>query len=137
MGMQGDWLCAYTVIQSLPCWITLTYTNWASLMYILKDHIKKTALKIFLIANSAAYTSLSFDEVCMRFKIAKQTAHATICDLFMNMNIGASFDQISNTIVFDVMSASKLLALVNVVCDKTKLLLELNEQAYAHHSENL
>jgi translation initiation factor 3 subunit C len=129
--VQGDWLFAFNLIRSLPCWCSFSTEHRSRTLSLLKERTKATAVQSYVVVHSNAFRSLSLAYICENFQLSGQVVRSTIGNLVMNKLIYGLFDQTSGDIVLENKPKSALQALIIMAYDKAGILLDSCEKSYA------
>ena len=111
--MAGQWEEASKMILELKVWALMPKDQGTGVKDMLHEQIRLCALRTYMLKYSQHYSSMSLPQLCEMFGLAKNKVHSTISKMLINKEMIASWDQPTETVVFDtdVPSALQSMAL--------------------------
>merc|ERR1711862_173588 len=94
--MCGQWKKCRDLIMSLKSWLTLY--NKASVLSMLEDKIKESALRTWLFTYSGVYSTISLAKLAEVFELPPAKVHSYVSKMIIASDLQASHDQPTQTI---------------------------------------
>jgi translation initiation factor 3 subunit C len=135
--MKGDWVTCSDLLMNLDVWQLVPGDNATQeIGAMLIGKIKLEALRTYLFAFSKQYQSLSLNVLTAMFDMTKNEVHSVVSKMIINRELGASWDQPTETIVLRKSDPSPLQILSLQLAEKTAHLVESNERLLDAQSGN-
>ncbi|PXF40500.1 Eukaryotic translation initiation factor 3 subunit C [Gracilariopsis chorda] len=126
--MRGDWNGAYNYICGIRSWKALTATTRAETQEKLKELLKVEALRTFSLSYSSYFDSMSTSQLSELFGLTPARVHSVLSKMIINMEMRASWDQPTASIVMRRTEPSRLQSLALQLASKVANMTENNEK---------
>lgn len=126
--MRGDWNGAYNHICGIRSWKALTPTTRAETQEKLKELLKVEALRTFSLSYSSYFDSMSTTQLSELFGLPPARVHSVLSKMIINMEMRASWDQPTASIVMRRTEPSRLQSLALQLASKVANMTENNEK---------
>ena len=126
---NGDWKACAGFLTGLDVWQLVPGIDaQTQIAAMLKEKIKVEGLRTYMFAFSARYDSMSLEQLCTMFEMAKSEAKNIVSKMMIAREIHASWDQPTETIVFRRVKSSPLQLATLLFAEKAVNLAESNER---------
>lgn len=126
--MRGDWLGAYNYLVEIRAWKSMTAKTRTETQDRLRELLKVEALRTFSLSYSSYFDSMSMEQLSKLFDMPVTKVHSVVSKMMMNMEMRASWDQPTASIVMRRTEPSRLQSLALQVAAKVGNVLENNEK---------
>lgn len=126
--MKGDWSGAYNHIIGVRSWKSLTPAIRTETQERLKELMKVEALRTFSLSYSSYFESMSTGQLSQLFGLTPAKVHSVLSKMIINMEMRASWDQPTASIVMRRTEPSRLQSLALQLGSKVANMTENNEK---------
>lgn len=126
--MRGDWNGAFNHISGIRSWKTLSVTTRTETLDRLKELLKVEALRTFSLSYSSYFESMSTEQLSTLFGLPPAKVHSVLSKMIINMEMRASWDQPTASIVMRRTEPSRLQSLALQLSSKVANMTDNNEK---------
>lgn len=126
--MRGDWRGAYDHISGIRSWKALSGTTRTDTLKSLQELLKIEALRTFSLSYSSYFESMSTEQLSNLFGLPAAKVHSVLSKMIINMEMRASWDQPTASIVMRRTEPSRLQSLALQLASKVSNMTDNNEK---------
>eukprot|EP00177_Eucheuma_denticulatum_P003551 GFKZ01006424.1.p1 GENE.GFKZ01006424.1~~GFKZ01006424.1.p1 ORF type:complete len:948 (-),score=199.50 GFKZ01006424.1:397-3240(-) len=126
--MRGDWNGAYNYISSIRSWKALSISTREETLERLKELLKVEALRTFSLSYSSYFESMSTHQLAELFGLPAAKVHSVLSKMIINMEMRASWDQPTASVVMRRTEPSRLQSLALQLASKVANMTDNNEK---------
>lgn len=126
--MRGDWNGAFKHISGIRSWKALSAKTREETLERLKELLKVEALRTFSLSYSSYFESMSTDMLSELFGLTPAKVHSVLSKMIINMEMRASWDQPTASIVMRRTEPSRLQSLALQLASKVANMTDNNEK---------
>ncbi|CAN8062880.1 unnamed protein product [Agarophyton chilense] len=126
--MRGDWSGAFNYICGIRSWKALTLSTRTQTKERLKELLKVEALRTFSLSYSSYFDSMSTRQLSALFGLPPAKVHSVLSKMIINLEMRASWDQPTASIVMRRTEPSRLQSLALQLASKVANMTENNEK---------
>jgi len=126
--MRGDWSGAYNHITGIRSWKALSVATRTETLERLQELLKVEALRTFSLSYSSYFESMSTTQLAQLFGLPPARVHSVLSKMIINMEMRASWDQPTASIVMRRTEPSRLQSLALQLASKVANMTDNNEK---------
>lgn len=126
--MRGDWSGAYEYICGIRSWKALSPATRTETLDRLQELLKVEALRTFSLSYSSYFESMSTAQLAQLFGLPAAKVHSVLSKMIINMEMRASWDQPTASIVMRRTEPSRLQSLALQLASKVANMTDNNEK---------
>ena len=104
----GNWRKCASLVVNLKCWNMWRLYGINELKTILRDKIKTTSLRTYLLKFNSQYASLKADTLSAMFNLDNRSVHSVVNRMMLTKELSASWDQSTNSILLYTIKPTQL-----------------------------
>ena len=124
----GNWRKCSNLVVNLKCWNMWRLYGVDELKSLLRQKIKTTSLRTYLLKFNSKYASLKADTLGAMFNLDNRSVHSVVNRMMLTKELSASWDQSTNSILLYTIKPTQLQERALHLVDRVTDLLNANNK---------